>query len=129
MNQTPYYIYMIRCEDGSIYTGITTELSRRMEEHFNQTEKCAKYTLRHQVRKIECAWQTETRSLASKLEFRIKKLTKSQKEELIKRRGSFSNLFGKYLIAKDFHRLTKKEILLIQKSTCTFRKKEIQLLK
>ena len=79
-----YYVNMIRCKDNSIYTGITTDVKRRMDEHFKQNEKCAKYTLNHPVVKLECAWETGNRVLASKLEYNIKKrLTKSQKEELI----------------------------------------------
>lgn len=79
-----YYVYMLRCEDNSIYTGITTNINRRMNEHFSRNEKCAKYTKTHFARKLECVWQTENRVLASKLEFRIKKLSKLQKEDLIK---------------------------------------------
>lgn len=78
-----YYVYMLRCEDNSIYTGITTNINRRMKEHFSRNEKCAKYTKTHFARKLECVWQTENRVLASKLEFRIKKLSKLQKEDLI----------------------------------------------
>lgn len=79
-----YYTYMIRCKDNSIYTGITTNLKRRWEEHLNKEEKCAKYTKTHSVLKLELAWKSETRVLASKLEFQIKQLTKKQKEDLIK---------------------------------------------
>lgn len=79
-----YYTYMLRCEDNSIYTGITTNVERRMEEHFSQGEKCAKYTLRHHAKKLECAWESESRILASKLEYHLKTLTKIQKEELLK---------------------------------------------
>ena len=84
---------MLRCEDNSIYTGITTDLERRMSEHFSQNDKCAKYTLTHGAKKLEMAWETENRVLASKLEFYIKKLTKKQKEQLIIR----SDLLSKYL--------------------------------
>ena len=42
-----YYTYVIRCIDNSLYTGITNDLERRMNEHFKKTEKCAKYTLKH----------------------------------------------------------------------------------
>ena len=38
-----YYIYMLRCKDDSIYTGITTDLDRRMKEHFGAGEKSAKF--------------------------------------------------------------------------------------
>lgn len=75
---------MLRCSDNSIYTGITTDLERRMNEHFGKSDKCAKYTLTHNAKKLESAWKTENRVLASRLEFFIKKLTKVQKENLIK---------------------------------------------
>ena len=78
-----YYTYMLRCEDNSIYTGITTNIERRMEEHFTKDKKCAKYTLRHSAKKLESAWKSENRVLASQLEYHIKKLTKKKKEELI----------------------------------------------
>jgi len=78
-----YYIYMLRCQDDSVYTGITTDLERRMTEHFTKSEKCSKYTLRHKAKKLETAWQVENRALASKLEYYIKTLSKVQKEELI----------------------------------------------
>ena len=79
-----YYTYMLRCSDNSIYTGITTDLKRRLEEHLSQDKKCAKYTLTHNAQKLEIAWESESRVLASKLEYHIKKtLTKVQKEDLI----------------------------------------------
>ena len=78
-----YYTYMLRCEDNSIYTGITTDLNRRMKEHFQKSEKCAKYTFRHTAKKLETAWQTDNRALASKLEYHLKSLSKAQKEALV----------------------------------------------
>lgn len=84
MSKRNYYVYMLRCIDGSVYTGITTDLKRRMQEHFTRSDKCAKYTRHHGAKSLECAWKTEDRVLASKLEFYIKKLSKAQKEELIK---------------------------------------------
>ncbi|MCI8519848.1 MAG: GIY-YIG nuclease family protein [Clostridia bacterium] len=78
-----YYVYMLRCMDNSIYTGITTDIERRMQEHFSKDKKCAKYTSRHTAKKLECVWRTENRVLASKLEYHIKTLNKRQKEALI----------------------------------------------
>ena len=89
-----YYIYMLRCMDESIYTGITTDLDRRMKEHFEKNEKCSKYTFRHTAKKLELAWQTENRKMASKLEYYIKTLKKSQKEELIKKPSQLEKLLG-----------------------------------
>ena len=79
-----YYTYILRCKDNSLYTGITTDLERRLKEHKEKGAKTAKYTLRHEGEKFEIAWKSENRVLASKLEFNIKKLKKQQKEELIK---------------------------------------------
>lgn len=89
-----YYVYMLRCVDNSIYTGITTDIKRRFEEHLNKDKKCAKYTMRHEVKKIESVWETEDKSLASKLEYHIKKsLSKEEKEELIKK-NNLEELLG-----------------------------------
>lgn len=79
-----YYTYMIRCKDNSIYTGITTNLEKRMQEHFTKNEKCAKYTKKHTAIRLERAWKSENRIFASKLEYWIKHLSKLQKESLIK---------------------------------------------
>ena len=78
-----YYIYMLRCMDNSIYTGITTNINRRMEEHFSKNEKCAKYTYTHSAKKLEAVWETKNKSLASKLEYYIKRLNKERKEILL----------------------------------------------
>lgn len=79
-----YYVYMLRCTDNSLYTGITTDLERRMSEHFGKDKKCAKYTKHHDAKKMETAWETENRVLASKLEYHIKTLPKVKKEEIIR---------------------------------------------
>lgn len=46
-----YYVYMLRCVDNSIYTGITTNVERRMKEHLERSNKCAKYTRTHFAKK------------------------------------------------------------------------------
>lgn len=78
-----YYIYIIKCEGGELYTGIAADISRRMREHFSQSEKCAKYTRTHKAVSLEALWTAESRSLASKLEYRIKRLPRKRKQELI----------------------------------------------
>ncbi len=79
-----YYTYIIRCTDDSLYTGITTDVKRRFKEHISQNEKSAKYTRTHKAIKIEAVWQSKDRISASRLEYQIKRLTKNQKENLIK---------------------------------------------
>lgn len=110
MKESPYFVYMLRCKDQSIYTGIATDLARRMQEHFEKLPQCAKYTQRHDAEKLEGAWQTENRSLASKLEWRIKHLSKADKELLLQKRGEFKKQFEAFFEVKQFHRLTKQEL-------------------
>lgn len=99
-----YYTYMLRCEDNSIYTGITTSVERRMKEHFEQGKMCAKYTLRHTPVKLEAVWRSEDRSLASKLEYEIKALKKIEKEELIKNNRKFKQFLSERLDCREYKR-------------------------
>ncbi len=77
-----YFVYLILCEDQSIYTGITTDVARRFEEHKNSTG--ARYTRAHKVKKIMYTEKYETRSEALKREAAIKKLSKLEKLKLAK---------------------------------------------
>lgn len=74
---------MIRCVDNSIYTGITTDIERRFREHIEQNGSGAKYTRSHRPIEVSAVWESKNRSLASALEYRIKRLSKKQKEDLI----------------------------------------------
>lgn len=80
----PYFVYLLRCTDGSLYAGITTDVERRFAEHLAGNAKGAKYTKNHPPKEIAAVWQAENRSVASMLEWRLKHLTKAQKELLCK---------------------------------------------
>ena len=77
-----WYIYLVRCCDGSLYTGITTDVEHRFAEHVSGVG--AKY-LRGRG-PLELAFQKKlgSRSLALGVETRIKKLPKIHKEELVR---------------------------------------------
>ena len=77
-----WYVYILRCKDNSLYTGITNNLEKRYQDHCEK--KGAKYTKSHLVKKIEIFFQVNNRSEASKLEYKIKKMDKKSKENLIK---------------------------------------------
>lgn len=77
-----YYVYMLRCENGSIYTGIAKDAYKRFEEH--KSGNGAKYTKVFKPLYIAKIFELNSRSQAQKLEFRIKKLSKQKKENLIK---------------------------------------------
>ena len=90
-----YYTYMLRCADNSIYTGMTNDLEKRLEEHVSKSKNGAKYTKSHDVVKMETAWKSKEKSLACKLEYQIKQLSKQQKESLIEGEKLSTFLKGK----------------------------------
>lgn len=77
-----WFVYMLRCHDRSLYTGITNNLEKRYNEHLNK--RGAKYTKSHRVIKMEIFFEVKNKSEASKLEYKIKKFDKKSKENLIK---------------------------------------------
>ncbi len=78
-----FYVYVIRCEDNSLYTGYTTDIERRINEHFARDKKGAKYTKSHKLKSLEMLWECESKSVAMSLEYFFKSLKKAQKEEII----------------------------------------------
>ncbi len=77
-----WLVYILRCSDGTLYTGITTDIERRLEEHNNGTG--ARYTRARRPVKVVFNINAKNRSEASSLEIQIKKLTRKQKIQLIK---------------------------------------------
>lgn len=75
------YVYMLSCADGSLYTGWTNDLAKRLENH--QAGKGAKYTRGRLPVTLAYCETYETESEARKRECAIKKLTRQQKEKLI----------------------------------------------
>lgn len=79
----PWFVYILRCRDDTLYTGITEDIPRRMETH--NSGKGAKYTRGRGP--VELVYQEEfsTKGEALKREFAIKQLTRRQKLALIKK--------------------------------------------
>ena len=77
-----YFIYIVKCSDNTLYTGITTDLQRRVDEH-NHSKKGAKYTKHRRPVELLYYEVSKDRSSASKREYAIKKLTREEKLELI----------------------------------------------
>ena len=78
-----YHTYILECADKTLYTGITTDLKRRITEH-NNAKLGAKYTSSRWPVKLIYSKKFSNRALASKEEARIKRLNKLEKLELIK---------------------------------------------
>jgi len=79
-----YYVYMLECADGTLYTGITTDLERRLEEH-NSSQKGARYTRARRPVSVVYHESHPDRSSASKREYHLKKkMSREEKYQLIK---------------------------------------------
>lgn len=77
-----WYVYILECADGTLYTGITTDLERRVVEH-NESKLGAKYTRARRPVKLVYSSEKADKSEASKEEYRIKSLTRKEKMRLI----------------------------------------------
>lgn len=77
-NKMGYYVYIVRCDDNTLYTGITTELERRVYEH-NYTNKGAKYTRSRRPVELVYFEDALNRSEACRREYEIKKMSRRDK--------------------------------------------------
>ena len=78
------FVYILRCTDDTLYTGITTDFEKRFRQHCGEIKGGAKYTRARGVKKAEALWETESPAAARKMEYALKKLKRSEKEKLIK---------------------------------------------
>ena len=76
-----YYVYMLRCNDGSLYTGQTKDLEARLRKH--RKGAGAKYVRGRRPFELVYAEEVGTRSEALKREIALRKLSKKQKEQLV----------------------------------------------
>ncbi len=77
-----YFVYILECSDGTLYTGITTDVDRRVKEH-NESNKGARYTKARRPVILAYSANYADRSSASAEEARIKKLSRVEKLDLV----------------------------------------------
>lgn len=82
-----WYLYVLRCNDDSFYTGITTDVQRRLEEH--QSGQGARYTRAHRPVTLVAAWRYVDRSAATRVEYQFKQLSHQAKAAWIEGRWPF----------------------------------------
>ena len=78
-----WFLYLIRCRHGRLYTGITTDVLRRFEEHKSHDKKGSKYLRGKSPLKLVMKKRIGNKSLALKIEAKVKKLSKVKKELLV----------------------------------------------
>jgi len=82
MNSKQWLVYILRCKDGSFYTGITSDLAQRLQAHQNGT--ASRYTRSRLPVKLVYLESAANRSAATKRELMIKRMRRSQKEILMR---------------------------------------------
>jgi putative endonuclease len=83
MENLTFWVYILNCSNGNYYTGYTTDLPRRYQEHLAGTAKC-KYTRSFKPLSIAQSWEIPAdKSTAMQLESFIKKLSKKKKTQII----------------------------------------------
>lgn len=90
-----WFVYIVQCSDGTLYTGISTNVQRRLREH--NTGRGAKYTKSRGPVNLLVQFSGLNKSDALKIEYKIKQLSRSQKFCLIKKCDNLDQL--KYFLA------------------------------
>lgn len=79
-----WFVYIVQCADDSLYTGVTTDVSRRIKEHNEDNKKGARYTKTRRPVRLVYEEPQASRSEACQREAAIKKLTRQQKMNLFR---------------------------------------------
>ena len=78
-----WYVYIVRCADDTLYTGIARDVDRRIGEHNNNPLTAAKYTRARRPVRLVYQETCDSRAQASRREYEIKQLSRAEKQRLI----------------------------------------------
>lgn len=95
-----YFVYMVYCKGDTLYTGVAQDICRRMRQHTDRGTACARYTRAHPVQALAALWEAEDKGAALRLEYRIKQLTRTEKERLIHEDTAFSQLLPQLEVSR-----------------------------
>ena len=76
--KSTWFMYVVRCSDDTLYTGITTDVERRLHEH-NHSKRGARYTRARRPVRLEASWTHDSQSEAASAEYEFKQLTRDEK--------------------------------------------------
>ena len=100
MGRADYSLYIVRCNGGTLYTGIATDVGKRVEEH-RSGRRGAKYLRGRGPIELVFAEVAGDRARASQLEYRVKKLRRSEKLALIDGRRDLADLLESQVLEDD----------------------------
>lgn len=101
-----WMVYILECEDGSLYTGITTDMNRRIQEH--KSGKGGNYTRSHKPLRLVYTESCRDRSDASKREYEIKALSRKKKLEMISEETGEYKYYSHIAVAFNSNPLSSK---------------------
>lgn len=87
-----WFVYVVQCGDGSLYTGIATDVERRLEEHRAGPPRGARYLRGRRPLRVVFARQVGPRALALRVEHRLKRLSRERKRRLLSDTRAFERL-------------------------------------
>lgn len=94
-------VYLIRCGDGSLYTGIATDVAQRLEQHRAADGKGAKYLRGRGPLSLSCECPVGERGLALRIESRIKRMRRQDKERLARGEKALAEFVEAVRVADD----------------------------
>ncbi len=109
MGKDVSYVYIVECEDTSLYTGITKDIDKRLLTHLSKKSTAAKYTRSHTVKRVRAVFKAVSYSSAAKLEYAIKRLRREKKISFIE--GAFS---GEDIISLYFPKLCNVDYVFLK---------------
>ena len=90
-----WHLYIVRCRDASLYTGIATDVVRRFAEHAAQGKKCARYLRGKAPLELVFTVEVGSHAEAARLEVLVKRISKADKERLVKGQKALAVLVGR----------------------------------
>jgi putative endonuclease len=83
----PWFLYVVRCADGTLYTGISTDVQRRVKQH--NAGRGARYTASRRPVKLQAVWRFPSHQSALKAEIVFKRRGRPQKDRLVQAAGDY----------------------------------------
>ena len=107
-----YFVYMLRCRGGSLYTGIAAVMEKRLRQHASGGAACAKYTRAPPPEALAALYQAEDHAAAARLEAFLKTLPPAKKRMLAAGEAAPEALFAERLSGRVYLRRTDEELRL-----------------
>ena len=104
-----YFVYMLRCRGGSLYTGIAANMEKRLRQHASGGAACAKYTRAHPPEALAALYQAEDHAAAARLEALIKTLPPTKKRCLACGQTAPEDVFAERLNGRSYLRCSDEE--------------------